>query len=124
MKIAVVGNREGWNWETVESKLEEYIDWDDEIVTGGAIGVDTFAREFAELKGLKVTVFAPDTKIPSPQRYFERNQKIVDYSDILIAFQNKEGHSGTAHTVKIAMEKGKPVTIISPFHVEKYNQVV
>ena len=56
MKVAVIGSRNL----TVED-LGQYLPKETtEIVSGGAKGIDTCAREYANTKGLKLTEFLPE----------------------------------------------------------------
>ncbi len=112
MIVAVVGNRTGWDVDVVDKELSLYLAPDDEIVSGGATGVDTFAQLFAKRHGLKITIFYPSPHKPLPTKYFERNQQIVDMADKMIAFNKGEGHSGTLHAINRAKEKGIPVEVI------------
>lgn len=117
MKVAVVGNRTGWAKDYVCNKLEELLDIEkDEIISGGAEGVDTFAQEFAKLKGMKITILYPDLNKPSPDRYYDRNQNIVDSADKIIAFQNNPHRSGTQSTISRGLKKGIPVIVINYFN--------
>jgi predicted Rossmann fold nucleotide-binding protein DprA/Smf involved in DNA uptake len=110
-KIAVVGNREGFTYEYVRMILSgQGIGHDDEIVSGGAAGVDSFAEQYAIEKGLNFRLFEPDPSVSSPKCYFDRNKKIVDYADRIIAFNNKD-HSGTTNTINYARRVKKPVRI-------------
>ena len=56
MRVAVVGSR-GLKVEHLENYLPEGVT---EIVSGGARGVDTCAREYALSHGLKLTEFLPE----------------------------------------------------------------
>jgi len=112
MLIGVVGNRSGWNYGRVQCELMKNLSVNDTIISGGAIGVDTFAQKFAKFWGLKIVIIYPDTSLPSPRRFFERNQQIVDMSEKLIAFQKKPEKSGTQHTINLAKKKGIPVIVI------------
>ena len=56
MKIAIIGSRNL----TVEN-LEKYLPLGvTEIVSGGAKGIDTCARDYAHQRGLKLTEFLPE----------------------------------------------------------------
>ena len=56
MKIAIIGSR---NLEV--GNLEKYLpDNVTEIVSGGAIGIDTCAENFAKQNGIKLTAFKPE----------------------------------------------------------------
>ena len=55
MKIAIIGSR------SIKSiDLNEYVTDNDEIVSGGARGIDTLAAEFARQRGIKLTEFLPE----------------------------------------------------------------
>ena len=56
MKIAVIGSR-GLNVKNLEKYLPRDVT---EIVSGGARGIDTCAREYALANGLKLTEFLPE----------------------------------------------------------------
>ncbi len=65
------------------------------IVSGGAQGVDSAAVEYGRQRGLEVIEYLPDLadcreRFEYTQRYFDRNQRIVDESDLLVAFTEKE----------------------------------
>ena len=109
MKIAIVGSRN-----VMLDSFDNFIpDNCTEIVSGGAKGVDTCARIWAEKRGMIVTEFLPDYQRYGRGAPMVRNRQIVDYADAVLAFW--DGHSkGTAYTVKYAQKQGKPVSVISP----------
>jgi predicted Rossmann fold nucleotide-binding protein DprA/Smf involved in DNA uptake len=126
MKIAVVGNRDGWESSFVFHKLNEIVNVKiDEIISGGAKGVDTFAQEFAEAHGMKITILYPNPLRPSPQRYYERNQDIVDMAEKVIAFQNNPHRSGTQSTINRTKKKGIEVIVIEePLFCQDCQQLI
>ena len=82
MKIAIVGSR-GIKVDNLGRFLPSEVT---EIVSGGAKGVDTCAAEYARSKGLRLTVFFPDYEKYGRYAPLERNKKIIDYADSVIAF--------------------------------------
>lgn len=101
MKIGVVGNRKGWNRLTIYKKLDDLnLSNNDIIVTGGANGVDTYAMDYAKENGIGLRVFYPDKSKPFPERFYIRNEQIVIFSDMVIAF-NKKAKSGTTNTINL-----------------------
>ena len=60
MRIAVVGSRDYPKKRIVEYVLSRFFDDGDELVSGGARGVDTWAANWARAHKHKVTVFEPD----------------------------------------------------------------
>ena len=107
MKVAIVGSRN-----LTSIALDRYVpEQADEIVSGGAVGVDRCAAEYAKSKGLKLTEFLPQYERYGRAAPIVRNKKIVDYSDKIIAFW--DGNSkGTLSVIKYAQKTGKPCEII------------
>lgn len=108
MKIAVVGSR--------NLKIDNLGDYlpagTTEIVSGGARGIDTCAREYAKAHGLKLTEFLPDYERYGKGAPLRRNLEIIDYADAVFAFWDGKSR-GTAYTIKKARAIGKPVHIIT-----------
>ena len=106
MKIAIIGSRS-----LSPDNIGNYIQENDEIVSGGAKGVDACAAEYAKSKGLKLTLFLPQYKLYGKAAPLIRNKQIVDYADKVIAFW--DGHSkGTLSVIKYAEKVGKPCEVI------------
>ena len=82
----------------------------DIIISGGAEGVDAYAQYFAKEIGAQIRIIYPDPGLPSPTRYFDRNEKIAMMCDKLIAF-NREKESGTLNTINHAKKLDKEVII-------------
>lgn len=83
----------------------------DAIVSGGAKGVDTYAREYARKKGMKLIEFFPNYEKYGKCAPLVRNKQIVDACDCVLAFW--DGNSkGTKRTLEYAKENGKPTTIV------------
>ena len=83
-----------------------------EIVSGGAKGVDSLAREYAHDRDIKLTEFLPDYRRYGRGAPLKRNESIAEYADEALAFW--DGHSkGTAHAVRLFKSLGKPVTLIT-----------
>jgi hypothetical protein len=107
-KVAVVGNQYGWEYEDVNRVLKA-LDIDNEatIISGGAIGVDSYAQRYAQENGCSIIIHYPKPEIALPQRYFDRNKQIAQECDILIAFDKKSGAAGTKNTVAEARKANK-----------------
>ena len=111
-KYTIVGNRSGWTYEEVKSKLDKHnIEFNDIILSGGANGVDTYAQQYAKEIGCKIVIDYPHMFISSPIRYFQRNRRIVMDGDELIAFNKKKGRSGTLNSINWARNYNKKITI-------------
>ena len=106
MKVAVVGSRS-----IFAPDISMYISDGDEIVSGGAVGVDSCAAEYAKKNGLKLTVFLPQYERYGRAAPIARNKKIVDYADKIIAFWDGKS-KGTLSVIKYAEKTGKLCEII------------
>ena len=91
------------------------------VVSGGARGVDRTSVAAARKLGYPWHEELPDKSIPSPARFFERNQRLVDYvhqrDGLIVAFalttdSTSIGTGGTRHAVKYATKVGAPVITI------------
>lgn len=111
MKIAVVGGRDRKDKEFIFKILNRYINKNDTIISGGAIGVDSFAEEFAKINKIPIIVHKP--KEECTLFYLERNRKIVDDCDVVLAFPSKNSR-GTYYTIGYAETHYKQVIIFKP----------
>ncbi len=102
MRIAIVGSRT-----ITDVELSHYVSAEDEIVSGGAAGVDRCAAAYARAHGLVLTEFLPQYERYGRGAPHVRNRKIVDYADKIIAFW--DGRSkGTGSVIQYAKRIGKP----------------
>ena len=105
MKIAIIGSRN-----ITINDFGKYVSQNDEIVSGGAKGVDTCATDYARANNIKLTEFLPKYEKYGKAAPIVRNKEIVDYADKIIVFWN--GHSkGTLSVIKYAEKVGKPCEI-------------
>lgn len=112
MKIGIVGNQFGWTYRRIKEVLKEQnVYKSDIIISGGAIGVDSFAQHYAKEFGCQIRIVYPDPSKSSPERYFDRNYLIALYSDVLIAFDKKLKSSGTKNTIKHAKKLNKKILV-------------
>ena len=106
MKIAIIGSRG-----IVIDELEKYIpEGCDEIVSGGAKGVDTSAANYARKQGLKLTEFLPEYSRYGKGAPLKRNLTIIEYADEVIAFWDGTS-KGTKHVIDQCKKSGKGVTV-------------
>ena len=106
MKIAIVGSRN-----VCVSDIGRYVSNAEEIVSGGAAGVDCCAAEYAKENGIRLTEFLPQYERYGRAAPIVRNKEIVDYSDQIIAFWNGSS-KGTLSVIKYAQKTGKPCKVI------------
>ncbi len=106
MKVAVIGSR---NLTVID--LEKYLPMGvTEIVSGGARGVDTSAREYAHAHGLPCVEFLPEYAKYGRSAPLKRNFQIIEYADMVIAFWDGKSR-GTAHVIRQCRKKNVPYKI-------------
>ncbi len=107
MKLAIVGSRNLTNV-NIEAHIPMGVK---EIVSGGAVGVDFCASEYAKKNNLKLVEFLPEYELYGRAAPIVRNKKIVEYADQIIVFWNGTS-KGTLSVIKYAQKIGKPCEII------------
>ena len=106
MKVAVIGSRN-----LTVANLEKYLPTGvTEIVSGGARGVDTSAREYARAHGLPCTEFLPEYGKYGRAAPLKRNLQIIGCADAVIAFWDGKSH-GTRYVVEQCRKQNIPVTV-------------
>lgn len=106
-RVAVVGSREFHNYAQLKGVLDEFVAQEDWLISGGALGADSMAQRYAKERGLSILVIYPDWRIGKGAGFL-RNKKIVENSDLVIAFYRK-GHfqeGGTKNTASWANKLG------------------
>ncbi len=112
MRVAIVGSRNIENKENIYELLCRYIPANTtEIVSGGAMGIDTLAEVYAEKNHLHLTVFKPDYTSFGKRAPLVRNEEIIRYAQYVLAFWDGSSH-GTAHTIATCVTLGVPVKVI------------
>ncbi len=109
MKVAVVGSR-GLSVADLGRYLPEGTT---EIVSGGARGVDTSAREYAISHGLRLTEFLPEYDKFGRDAPLKRNITIIEYADLVLAFWDGQSH-GTKFVIDNCKKRNIPVRIYMP----------
>lgn len=106
MKVAVIGSR-GLSVSDLGRYLPENTT---EIVSGGAKGVDTSAREYALSHGIKLTEFLPEYTRFGRSAPLKRNITIIEYSDIVLAFWDGKSR-GTKYVIDNCRKLGVEVRV-------------
>jgi len=107
MRLAIIGSRN-----LSVKNLEDYIpDGVDEIVSGGARGIDADAAQYARRKGIKLTEFLPEYSRYGRGAPLKRNIQIAEYADEALAFWDGKSR-GTVYTLSLFERYGKKSTVI------------
>ena len=107
MKLAVIGSRG-----LKQVIIDDYIpDGVEEIVSGGAVGVDSLAKDYARRAGIKYTEFLPQYNLYGKAAPLRRNYLIAEYADAAMALWDGRSR-GTKYTIRLFRKLGKKVTVI------------
>ncbi len=122
MKLAIVGSRTFTDYTKLKQVVYRYF-WEkteddkdifffDEIVSGGAIGVDQMAERLAEELNIKTDIIYPDyEKYGRYQAPLIRNEEIIKKVDIVLAFSQNNSR-GTNNAIEHAKTHKKDTIII------------
>ena len=106
MKVAIVGSRN-----LTAENLGQYLPEETtEIVSGGARGIDTCAREYALANELKLTEFLPEYQRYGKGAPLKRNLQIIDYADLVLAFWDGKSR-GTKYVIAACKKRNKQVQV-------------
>ena len=106
MKVAVVGSRGLW----VEDLGDYLPEGTEELISGGAQGIDACARSYAKQKGLAITEIFPCYARYSRAAPLRRNEEIVRRADMVLAFWDGKS-PGTKYVIDQCKKQKKTVTV-------------
>lgn len=120
VKLVIAGSRGITDITPVKEAAEES-PWDidenypstckvEEIVHGGAKGVDTSANQLAESLGIPVRIFEPDWDELGKSAGPARNKEMAEYGDCLVAIWDGSS-SGTRNMITVALHEGLDVYV-------------
>lgn len=108
MKLAIIGSRS-----INELNLSKYLpDGVSEIVSGGALGPDRIAANYARQNKIPLVEFLPEYTRYKGGAPHVRNRQIAEYADEVLAFWDGSS-KGTLQTVELFKALGKKATIIT-----------
>lgn len=108
-KIGVVGSRTFRDYSKLETVLEKFLPFI--LVSGGARGADSLAKWFAVKHKLVRIIYTPNWKKYGRAAGFVRNTKIINDSDMLIAFWDGKS-KGTKDSIEKARIKNIPIVFV------------
>ena len=109
MKVAVIGSR-GLQVNDLGKYLPDEVT---EIISGGARGVDTSAREYAMEHGLKLMEHLPEYNKYGRSAPLKRNITIIENADLVLAFWDGSSR-GTKYVIDNCKKRNIPLKIYEP----------
>lgn len=110
MKVAIIGSRECEGL-TLKKVLENIPKDATAIISGGAVGADSFAKQAAAALKLPFEEFLPEYETFGKLAPIVRNKTIVDKADLIIAFWDYES-KGTKNALLEGIRLDKKIVIV------------
>lgn len=113
MKLAIVGSRTFTNY----AEMLRYLDKIHTqtpiscIISGGAIGADKLAEQYAHKRGILTHIFTPNWKTYGKSAGIIRNRDIIGECDRCVAFWDGKS-TGTKHSIDFAKKTNKSCDIV------------
>ena len=115
MKIVICGSRTFNNYEQFCSEMKDILDLRNKdtviLISGGAKGADTLARNYAEENGYKFEEYLADWDNLGKKAGYIRNVQMLEVADSVVAFWDGKSR-GTAHMVKESLRRNIPLVVI------------
>jgi len=111
MIIGVSGTRSFEDYNKFSEIMDDFKDVDS-IVSGGARGTDTMAERYAKENNIDFSEYLPEWGRYGRAAGPIRNEKIVEASDLIVAFHNGISR-GTQSTIDIANKTGTKIMIFA-----------
>jgi predicted Rossmann fold nucleotide-binding protein DprA/Smf involved in DNA uptake len=118
MKVAVVGSRnfgdETLIYRVLDNLKSYYAEFDqfDLIISGGAVGVDKLAEQYARDRQIETKIYLPDYAKHLRGAPIRRNALIVEAADLIVVFWDGKS-KGTGNTIKTAARYKRPFVHIT-----------
>lgn len=114
MKLLIAGSRS-----ITDFDLAPHIPGDvDEIISGGANGIDTLAEKYADDRRISKHIIRPKYHLYKRAAPIKRNEEMVTLADRVLVIWDGESR-GTLATVKFAKAQGKPIDLINIKETER-----
>lgn len=120
MKLCIVGSRSitdpNFVFRTIDKFIKEQGVGKVTVISGGAKGVDSLAKEYARVRALDFVEFVPyhilDKTVDFSKRFFFiRNKQMIDNADKVLALWDGKS-SGTEHAISYSQKIGVPVMVV------------
>lgn len=113
MKVIIAGSRDINDISTIAHAFHR-VHWNiNEVVSGGAHGVDRLGETWAKEMSIPVTLFPADWDTHGKAAGHIRNRQMANYADALIAIWDGKS-SGTLNMINTMVLFKKPVYVYCP----------
>lgn len=112
MKVAIVGSRTIHDANILELAIKESKFDIIMVISGGAIGVDTLAEQWAARNNMATLIFRPRWDMYGKKAGFIRNERIAREADACIAIWDGTS-KGTESTIDLFNKLNKPIYVVT-----------
>jgi len=112
LKVAIVGSR-AYPRPDLVKHFVDLMQLSTTVVSGGARGVDSWAIEAAQARGMQTEVYEADWDGLGKRAGYVRNETVVNVSDYVTAFWDAVSR-GTKHTINLSITANKLFRIYLP----------
>lgn len=111
MKVIIAGSRTITNLACVTRVMATFSHPIDEVVSGGASGIDALGEQWARNRAIPVKVFPADWGKHGRAAGPIRNRAMAKYADALVAIWDGKS-SGTKHMIDVATQNRLVVHVV------------
>lgn len=109
IRIVIAGSRKFSNQATLDTEvdkfIDQYVDTEIQIISGGAKGADKMGEIYAKKRGYDLKIFPTKWDLFGKKAGYLRNEEMAKNADAVIAFW--DGNSpGTKHIIRYAEKLG------------------
>jgi hypothetical protein len=109
-KVIIAGSREGFDKYDIYIAIKESGFTVDEVVSGGARGVDSLGESYANRCNIPIKRFPADWDTHGKAAGYLRNREMALYADALIALWDGQS-KGTKHMIDLATKEGLQIYV-------------
>ena len=110
LRVAIIGSRDA-NEDCYNKIIENLPAECSEIISGGAKGIDTYAKMVAQNLGIAYREFLPDYAKYGKYAPIQRNKLIIENADMVLGFWNFQSR-GTQSTIAECIKNNIPFKVI------------
>jgi predicted Rossmann fold nucleotide-binding protein DprA/Smf involved in DNA uptake len=111
MKVAIIGSRKIESKEFIFSNIDKYKSEISAIISGGAVGVDSIAKSYAQSNNIQLLEYIPNYAKFGKAAPLIRNRQIIDSCEMVLAFWDTKS-KGTKYAMDYAKKQNKRVICI------------
>lgn len=113
MRVIIAGSRSITEPQHVAAAMATITAPIDEVISGGAAGVDRLGEQWAEARGITVHRYPADWKSYGRAAGYRRNAAMALAADALVAIWDGRSR-GTANMISVAYQRGLTVWVFRP----------